>query len=246
MNAEALPAADREPLVTDDTADPVEAQARPSAGQRIAFEALLGDGGLPGDGGMEPVDGDMLGAEPLRGGQPAAWPGGAGRAPGEPPAATLFGATMSLPTRRAGDLRAGTVSLGLAPLGALTRAPRGAAAQKPAQPEPPSPDTATREDAELLVRELAESLFVAAPRQAGHAAVQLELKGRLLSETQVTLLRQGHRLTVEIAAGSDTAYRALRLQVGRLQEALVQSAPGCFVDVALHHRAAGDLDVGRS
>ena len=84
-----------------------------------------------------------------------------------------------------------------------------------------------------LVRELTRCLYVAEQRQARHGAVHLELKGQLLAGTQVSFVRKGQQLSVEITPGCEQAQRLVSGQLEVLRELLVSAAPDCDVSLLL-------------
>lgn len=152
-------------------------------------------------------------------------------AAGVPAPAPLFGATLgALPAAHGFAARSVFVPLMGAP---AARAGRATLAPRAAAPAPDHGDADAREAAWQLVREVAESLHVAPQRQARHGAVHLALKGRLLAGTEVTVVRHGQRLDVQIAAGTADGLRVLGEQIQALQDALADGADGCHVLVSL-------------
>lgn len=142
--------------------------------------------------------------------------------------APLFGATSGTATRPRRPALPASSTLGLSGSQVRARRAGGETAKSPnALAAPPS--VATWE----LVQELVQNLHVTQPRRAQHAAVHLELKGRLVRGTHVVLSRQGHRLSVEIVPGGADAWRELSQQVEALQEVMARSAPDCHVAVNL-------------
>lgn len=101
------------------------------------------------------------------------------------------------------------------------------------QEVPPAAPLAPSAQARAAVEEMLAGIRVSEKVKAGHHAVVLQLKGRSLAGTTVSIVRHGNRVDFDIVPVSMDAYRLLRGELGALFESLAGLDPALFVDVQL-------------
>lgn len=99
--------------------------------------------------------------------------------------------------------------------------------------EPPAEPLGASAQARAAIEEMLAGVRVSEKVKAGHHAVVLQLKGRALAGTTVSVVRHGNRVDFDISPASMDAYRLLRGELGALFESLAGLDPALFVDVQL-------------